>query len=1086
MQHFKQIITSLLPSKAALINKLGVSCAVLAILSLWLIAANAGTDHFGQPGVNFKPVAEGDTTYLNAQICENTFLVFEGDTLREAGIYTRVLTGADGQDSTLVLDLGVSPLAYSTDSIAICAGDSVVFNGQVLTETGTYEATLSAANGCDSIATLHLTLVDQYLVQLSAQVCANTFYVFHGDTLTQSGIYTDTLTAVGLCDSIVVLDLKVLPVAATNLSATICTGNSYIFQGDTLSAAGTYRDTLIAVNGCDSVLVLQLDVVDYFEVNFEASICFGETYVFGGDTLGSSGIYIDSLLSAGGCDSLLVLQLSVLPQITETLEASICTGDIYLFEGDTLRESGIYAYQYTGVNGCDSTVTLTLEVLPLLESSIEASVCAGDLYVFNGDSLDLPGVYTATYTGGNGCDSTVTLNLTFLPKISTNQNATTCANEPYLFGGLSLNASGVYEFNFTASNGCDSTLVLTLEVLPVAETALLYSICTGDTLWYNGNALTENGVYNYTFDGVNGCDSLVSVRLDVFPSAATFIELTLCDGESYVFFGDTINAAGTYDTLLNTVAGCDSTVTLVLNYVPAYSSTLDAVVCAGETFILGNDTLGASGVYTKVFTAVGGCDSTIVLNLTVLPALETQESATICNGETYPYNGQILSTSGTYSFLQTASNGCDSTIVLSLTVLPAIETPVSATICNGETYPFNGQILSTSGTYNFLQTASNGCDSTIVLNLTVLPALETEENVTICNGETYSFNGGILSTSGTYSFLQTASNGCDSTIVLNLTVLPEQVLTINESICAGDSYLFNGAALTQAGQYSAVLENSNGCDSLVVLNLSVAPLAQGMVAAYSCDGAPYLYNGLTLTTSGTYTFDFPGAGANGCDSLVTLVLTIFPAVPPTAINASICAGESYVFNGETLTMPGLYTAVLSSVNSCDSTVQLTFVVNTPTVSVALDNNTLVATAAANSSYQWIDCQNNQPISGATGSSFTPASSGSYAVIVTQDACVITSTCTQVTIVGTKHLVSQENWKLQPNPASDFVDIQLSELPVDATLRIELYEQNGRLLQALPLNSSNVRIPLDALPEGVLLVRLVGENVVSVKRLVITR
>ena len=1035
MQHFKQIITSLLPSKATLINKLGVSCCVLAMLSLWLIAAKAGTDNFGQPGATFGPVAAGDTTYLNAQICANDFLVFDGDTLSTAGVYTRVLTGNDGEDSTLVLDLSVLPLAYSIDSIAICAGDTVVFNGQVLTETGAYEATLSAANGCDSIATLHLTLVDQFLVQLSAQVCSNSFYIFHGDTLTQSGIYTDTLTAAGFCDSIVVLDLKVLPVKTTNLSATICTGNTYIFQGDTLGIAGTYRDTLNAVNGCDSVLVLKLDVVDYFEVNLEASICPGETYVFAGDTLNTSGVYIDSLVSAGGCDSLLVLQLNVLPEINEAFEASICTGSVYIFEADTLRESGIYTYQYTGVNGCDSTVTLSLTVLPLVESAVEASVCEGSAYVFNGDSLYLPGIYTANYISVNGCDSTVTLTLTVLPDVSSGLNAVTCANEPYLFGGLALTASGVYEFNYTASNGCDSVLTLNLEVLPVSETTLLYSICSGDTLLYNGNALTETGVYNYTFDGANGCDSLVSVRLDVFPSAATVIELTLCEGESYVFFGDTISTAGTYDTLLNTVAGCDSTVTLLLNYVPAYNTTLDAIICAGETFILDKDSLGVSGVYTKVFTAVGGCDSTVVLTLTVLPALETQQSATICSGVSYPFNGQILSASGVYT----------------------------------------SQL-----------TASNGCDSTVVLTLTVLPALETQESATICSGTTYAFNGQILSASGVYTSQQTASNGCDSTVVLTLTVLPEQVLTVSESICAGDSFLFNGAALTQEGQYTAILVNSNGCDSVVVLNLSVAPLAQAMVAAYSCDGAPYLYNGLTLTTSGTYTFDFPGAGANGCDSLVTLVLTIFPAVPPTQISASICAGESYVFNGETLTAPGLYTAALASANGCDSTVQLTLVVNTPSVSVALNNNTLVATAPANSSFQWINCQDNQPISGATGSSFTPASSGTYAVVVSQNNCTLTSTCTQVSIVGTTQLALNGQWKLQPNPASDFVDVQMSELPVGESLRIELYEQSGRLLQVLPMQSSNMRIPLDALPEGVLLVRLVGENVVSVKRLVVTR
>ncbi|MFM7911905.1 MAG: hypothetical protein ACKO9W_06945, partial [Bacteroidota bacterium] len=72
------------------------------------------------------------------------------------------------------------------------------------------------------------------------------------------------------------------------------------------------------------------------------SICFGSFYLFGAQVLTSSGIYTQSQQSANGCDSLTVLTLTVLPNSTASLQATICQGDYYWFGGDTLRNPGFY------------------------------------------------------------------------------------------------------------------------------------------------------------------------------------------------------------------------------------------------------------------------------------------------------------------------------------------------------------------------------------------------------------------------------------------------------------------------------------------------------------------------------------------------------------------------------------------------------------------------------------------------------------------------------------------------------------------------------------------------------------------------
>ena len=76
----------------------------------------------------------------------------------------------------------------------------------------------------------------------------------------QRAFYTDTLVAANGCDSVLTIDLTVNPVAATPITQTICAGDSIDVNGTTYNATGIYTDTLVAANGCDSVLTIDLTV----------------------------------------------------------------------------------------------------------------------------------------------------------------------------------------------------------------------------------------------------------------------------------------------------------------------------------------------------------------------------------------------------------------------------------------------------------------------------------------------------------------------------------------------------------------------------------------------------------------------------------------------------------------------------------------------------------------------------------------------------------------------------------------------------------------------------------------------------------
>ena len=149
---------------------------------------------------------------------------------------------------------------------------------------------------------------------------------------------------------------------------------------------------------------------------------------------------------------------------------------------------------------------------------------------------------------------------------------------------------------------------------------------------------------------------------------------------------------------------------------------------------------------------------------------------------------------------------------------------LNISICEGGSYKFAGNDLSTKGTTVSTFKTSGGCDSIVTLNLTVNPIYSNTINAQICEGSSYSFAGINRTTAGQYKNSLKTFNGCDSIITLNLTVNPVYTKTIEAQICQGAAYSFAGIDRTAAGQYKNTLKTKSGCDSTFVLNLTVNPL----------------------------------------------------------------------------------------------------------------------------------------------------------------------------------------------------------------------------------------------------------------------
>jgi hypothetical protein len=871
-------------------------------------------------------VTPSANTNISENLCSGQTFLFGSQILSTSGTYTQTFLAASCCDSIVTLNLDISPPSTANFSTQICQGQTFQFGTQILNTSGIYQRTIPAANGCDSVITLTLSVTPSANAQISETICSGQSLMFGNQNLTTSGTYTRTITSSAGCDSIITLNLSVVPALTETVNAQICNGQTYAFGTQSLTTSGTYTRTVTSSAGCDSIITLNLSVVPALTTTITDQICNGQTYAFGTQNLTTSGTYTRTVTSSAGCDSIITLNLSVVPALTETVTAQICNGQTYAFGTQSLTTSGTYTRTVTSSAGCDSIITLNLNVVPTVTGSVTAQICNGQTYAFGTQSLTTSGTYTRTVTSSAGCDSIITLNLSVAPALTETISAQICNGQTYVFGTQSLTTSGTYTRTVISSAGCDSIITLTLSVVPALTGTVSAQICNGQTYAFGTQSLTTSGTYTRTVSSSGGCDSIITFNLSVVPVLTATITDQICNGQTYAFGTQNLTTSGTYTRTVISSAGCDSMITLTLSVVPALTATITDQICNGQTYAFGTQSLTTSGTYTRTVTSSAGCDSIITLNLSVVPALTETVSVQICNGQTYAFGTQNLTTSGTYTRTVSSSAGCDSMITLNLSVVPALTGTVNAQICNGQTYAFGTQSLTTSGTYTRTVTSSAGCDSMITLNLSVVPALTGTVSAQICNGQTYAFGTQSLTTSGTYTRTVSSSGGCDSIITLNLSVVPVLTATITDQICNGQTYAFGTQNLTASGTYTRTVTSSAGCDSMITLTLSVVPVLTGMVSAQICNGLSYNFEPQNLTTSGTYTQMV--TASTGCDSLITLNLSV-ESVITTSIAAEICSGQSYLFGTETLTNPGLYTDTLQALGGCDSIVALNLSVLPP-------------------------------------------------------------------------------------------------------------------------------------------------------------
>ncbi|HHU46805.1 MAG TPA: hypothetical protein GXZ40_02765, partial [Bacteroidales bacterium] len=492
-------------------------------------------------------------------------------------------------------------------------------------------------------------------------------------------------------------------------------------------------------------------------------------------------------------------------------------------------------------------------------------------------------------------------------------------------------------------------------------------------------------------------DIIRQVDVTCYDSEDGIIEISVTGGTApYQYFWSNLErtalitdlAPGNYNANITDNNGCETNITVFINRPPRIV-TKDTVISCG-TYTWNSVSYNNSGRYTQTFTASNGCDSTVTLYLTIIPNTHSDIHVSACGSYTWPLNHVMYTYSGTYSYTIVNGNaqGCDSTVYLHLSIDATATIETSETACGSYTWALNDSTYTQSGIYSHIVASSDpsACDTTYLLYLTINYAGTRDIFVNSCSDYTWDLNQITYNQSGTYSHQLYSGdpNSCDSIIYLHL-YIPTTPLsaTINSTniLCNGANngtisirptggtapysifiydtldlgtsirgYTNVAAGTTKtannipAGYYVVYIYDNYGCS--YTHNVSITEPAQitSQFTVTECNS--YTWEGTTYNTSGTYTKTF--TAQNGCDSIVTLNLTISPS-SNIIINVNACESYTWTANGQTYTQSGSYTHTIPQGNQygCDSVMTLNLYIPTTPLTATINSTNILCNGANN-------------------------------------------------------------------------------------------------------------------------------------------
>ena len=795
----------------------------------------------------------------------------------------------------------------------------------------------------------------------------------------------------------------------------------------------------------------------------------------------SPNIYAITYTTNGSCPNSHIEYLTISGPTVGYDVIATCNSYTWI-DGVTYTSSNFSAtHLLTNSLGCDSIATLNLTIFN--SDNVTDTQVACDSYTWIDGITYTSSNNTATHTltNQNGCDSIVTLNLTINNSTTGVDTHIACGSFTWIDGITYTASNTTATHTLTNQNGCDSIVTLNLTITTTLTGTDTQTACDSYT-WIDGITYTaSNNTAMHTLTSVQGCDSIVTLNLTILNSSTGIDTQVACnsytwiDGMTYTSSNNTAT-----HTLTNSV-GCDSVVTLNLTIHPSDNTIDTQSACNSFTWIDGITYTASNNTATHTLTNQNGCDSIVTLNLTIHQPNSGVDIQSACNSYTWIDGITYTASNSTATHTLTNIHGCDSVVTLNLTITTTLTGTDTQTACGSYTWIDGNTYTSSNNTATHTLTSSQGCDSIVTLDLTIFNADNVTDTQVAC--DSYTWIDGITYTTNnnTATHTLTNQNGCDSIVTLDLTILNTTYGTDNQTACSSYTWIDGVTYTTSNNTATHTLTNSVGCDSVVTLNLTLGMPNTGIDTQFACTDFTWI-DGITYTSSNN-TATFTLTNMSGCDSIVTLNLTINSATSSTE-SITICGGETYIIGNSAYHTSGTYTTTLTTIGGCDSVVTTNL-----TVGQEIDtyverlNDVFTVNSTPGATYQWLDCENNfAPIAGATNTTYTANETGVYAVAITLGNCSDTSICNELPYIVDVHNPTNSTIKVYPNPAKDYVTIEFEKN--DHVHLITITDLSGKIVLSEPvLNQTNTILPIEALNTGVYFIRVHAQSKLDIIQLI---
>ena len=580
------------------------------------------------PGI--ETVFEVDSTELCFDVCQEINLSFEGNGPFSYDLQVENLDGVNQASTSLSSTTNTSTITLCNFSTSVAfANDTLNFSNldSLVISLGNLQGTI-----CEAVDTLWVTSLPKNEFLLDTTICIlDTLFINDLELFLGNSTYIDTLPGI-TCDSFININVTFSNIDTSYILETICPGDSTEYFSTWFDEDNPNGEFPVAnPNGCDSLFIVDISFYEVADSMINETLCEGSFIEVNGFIYNEANpvgqeIFMDA--SVNGCDSIVNINLQFGGGIIVPRTDTLCEGNSIVIGGMTFDETNNPNQHTVPGLDCDTTFNINLTFVPPTTNNITGTYCSDFDTLINGNIYDINNpMDTEIIVGGNflGCDSIIIVDLQFDNGVEIVRTDILCEGTSITIGGVVFDQNNTMDMFNVPGVDCDTLFDVDLTFVPPTTNNVIGTYCSDFDTLINGVLYDINNPSDTDIIlGGNslGCDSIIVVDLQ-FDNGVEIVRTDiLCEGEMVTIGGVVFDQNNTMDIFNVPGVDCDTLFDVDLTFIASIPNNIIGVFCSDfDTLVNGNlyNMMNPSDTEIIVGGNSLGCDSIIIVDLSFTP-----------------------------------------------------------------------------------------------------------------------------------------------------------------------------------------------------------------------------------------------------------------------------------------------------------------------------------------------------------------------------------------------------------------------------------------------------------------------------------